>query len=267
MARATLLAALSLAALVVGLWWLLAFLAQRAVLFPRNMIAPLEVDLEQHAGERVWLSSASGRTEAWLLPRGADSKQRPLLIFAHGNAELIDHWVDAFGPARARGASTLLVEYPGYGRSEGAPSEAAIRAVMLAAYDWAAAQGRFDRDRIVGWGRSLGGGAICALAEQRPLAALVLESSFTSVRSLAARFLVPGFLVRDPFDNLAQVRRFERPLLLLHGKHDEVIPVQHAHALHAAAPGAELHLLPCGHNDCPRPWGQLLAFLSAHGLL
>ena len=73
--------------------------------------------------------------------------------------------------------------------------------------------------------------------------------------------------MRDPFDNLARVRRFERPLLLLHGERDEVIRRQHANALHAAAPGAELHILPCGHNDCPRPWSQLLAFLSAHGLL
>ena len=71
----------------------------------------------------MWLEAGGGRTEAWLLPARRGAGAGPLLIFAHGNGELIDHWVDAFGPARARGASALLVEYPGYGRSEGAPSK------------------------------------------------------------------------------------------------------------------------------------------------
>jgi len=266
-ARAALGSALVLAALALALWWALLFFAQRSVVFPRGAIPPSAADPARFGGERLWLEAGGITTEAWLLPAHAGAKPGPLLLFAHGNGELIDHWVDAFEPARARGASALLVEYPGYGRSGGAPSEASIRAAMVAAYDWAAGQERVDRARIVGWGRSLGGGALCTLAEERQLAALVLESTFTSVRNMARRFFVPGFLVRDPFDNLSLIRRFEGPLLLLHGERDEVIAVEHAHALHAAAPRAELHLLPCGHNDCPRPWSEVLGFLSAHGLL
>lgn len=263
-----LVSALAFAAVALALWWVLAFLAQRAVLFPRSAIAPpAPLDLERLGVEPLWLETGGVRSEAWLLPARGGAAQGPLLLHAHGNGELIDHWVDAFEPARARGISALLVEYPGYGRSGGAPSEASIRATLLAAFDWASATGRFDQRRIVGWGRSLGGGALCLLAKERPLAALVLESTFTSVCSLAARLGVPAFLVRDPFDNLERVRGFERPLLLLHGEHDEVVPVGHAHALHAAAPGSELHVFPCGHNDCPRPWRIVFAFLAAHGLL
>ena len=266
--RSVLVSALTLAALAVLLWWMLALLVQREVIFPRRAIAlPPALDLARIGGERLWLEVDGRRTEAWLLPGRPSARPGPLLIYAHGNGELIDHWADAFEPARARGASALLVEYPGYGRSEGAPSEASIRETLIAAFDLAVEHGGVDRARVVGWGRSLGGGAICALARQRPLAALVLESTFTSVRSMSARFGVPGFLVRDPFDNLSFVRGFARPLLLLHGERDEVIPVAHGRSLHAAAPGSELHVLPCGHNDCPRSWDTVLAFLAAHELL
>jgi fermentation-respiration switch protein FrsA (DUF1100 family) len=266
--RSVLVSLLAVAAVCVALWWALAFVAQRALLFPRSAIqAGAAPDLERLGAERLWLESDGGRSEAWLLPARTGGAPGPLIVYAHGNGELIDHWAEAFEPARALGVSALLVEYPGYGRSAGTPSEASIRAALVAAYDRAAARGDVDVRRIVGWGRSLGGGAVCALAHERRLAALVLESTFTSVRSMAAGFFVPGFLVRDPFDNLALVRGFERPLLLLHGERDEVVAVAHAYSLHAASRGAELQLLPCGHNDCARPWDAVLGFLAAHGLL
>jgi fermentation-respiration switch protein FrsA (DUF1100 family) len=266
--RGALVSALALAAVLLALWWALAFFAQRALLFPGSGIASEgALDLARLGGERLWLEVDGRRTEAWLLRARRAGPPAPLLLYAHGNGELIDHWADAFEPARARGAAALLVEYPGYGRSAGAPSEASIRETLIAAFDWAAAQDGIDARRIVGWGRSLGGGAVCALARERPLAALVLESTFTSVRSMALRFGVPGFLVRDPFDNLSLVRGFERPLLLLHGERDEVVAVSHSRALHAALPTSELHLLPCGHNDCARPWDQVFGFLELHGLL
>jgi fermentation-respiration switch protein FrsA (DUF1100 family) len=60
--------------------------------------------------------------------------------------------------------------------------------------------------------------------------------------------------VRDPFDNLEVVRSFQGPILLLHGEYDQSIPAAHARALLAAAAHAERNVLPCGHNDCVRPW-------------
>ena len=189
-------------------------------------------------------------------------------MFAHGNGELIDDWIDSFETPRAWGASVLLVEYPGYGRSSGAPSEASIAAAMIAAYDWALTRPGVDPARIVGWGRSVGGGAVCALARERSLAALVLESSFTSVRSMANGIGLPAFLVRDPFDNLATVASFAGPVLIVHGERDSMIPVAHARELHEAAKDSRLWLEPsCGHNDCPRPWAVLREFLLEKGLL
>lgn len=265
MSRPLLFLALIVAGLLVGYWSLL-FLSQRSLLFPAPPAAgapPRPADAEP-----VWLATAAGPVEAWLLPSTIPSAApQALLLFAHGNGELIDFWPAAFDEPRSWGVGVLLVEYPGYGRSAGQASQATITQAMLAAYDWARARPQVDPGRIVAYGRSVGGGAACQLAARRRLAALILESTFTSAASFARGFGAPAFLVRDSFDNLAVVREYGGPLLLLHGSRDDIIPPDHGRALAAAARQAELHLLPCGHNDCPRAWGLIHAFLERHGLL
>ncbi len=206
--------------------------------------------------------------EAWYLPplvsAGAPA---PLLLFTHGNGELIDYWPEDFEEPRRWGLAVLLVEYPGYGRSGGVATQLSVTATVLAAFDWACQQRSVDSTRIIAYGRSVGGGAAAVLADERPVAALILESTFTSIRAFAIRFGAPGLLVRDRFDNLAAVRRFQGPLLILHGDYDQTIPVAHGRALHAAQPASEFYLMPCGHNDCPRPWPAIERFLAKHQLL
>jgi fermentation-respiration switch protein FrsA (DUF1100 family) len=190
-----------------------------------------------------------------------------LVVYAHGNGELVDFWLSEFSPLRSEGVSVLLVEYPGYGRSSGTPSESSIQQALAAGYDWAQAKPGIDPNRIVGYGRSLGGGAICALGRVRSLAALVLESTFTSIQDMAAeRFGVPRVLVRNGFENLAFVGNYRSPILLLHGEDDQLVPVSQARRLAAAAPGAELDIERCGHG-CSGQWPVVLAFLRKHGLL
>jgi uncharacterized protein len=258
---------LALAAAALALWWLLFFLTQRSVIFPASMAGRAATG--PPAGvEAVWLPVSGGRVEAWLLraerPREGAT---PLLLFAHGNAELIDHWASEFETPRSWGVSALLVEFPGYGRSSGRPSEASVTEALVAATDWAVASAGIDPERIVGYGRSLGGAAICALARERALAALVLESTFASVPRMARRFGIPAFLVRDRFDSVPVLRCFEGPVLVLHGERDDIVPPAHASLLHQAARDAERVLLSCGHNDCPRPWDLLRDFFERRGLL
>jgi len=187
----------------------------------------------------------------------------PLVIFTHGNAELAEQWVGQFAEPLSWGWAVLLLEYPGYGRSTGAPSEQSILETAAGAYDWARQDSRVDSGRIVPWGRSLGGGPAAWLGAHRAVAGLILESAFTSTRPLAARYLIPGFLVRDPFDNLSILQRYRGPLLVLHGRDDRIVPVAQGRALAGAVPGAQFHELPCGHNDCRRPWSTVQTFLDA----
>jgi fermentation-respiration switch protein FrsA (DUF1100 family) len=200
--------------------------------------------------ERIWLETAAGGVEAWFVP--ADGVQSsPAAIFAHGNAELIDHALPDALDLRDMGLSVMLVEFPGYGWSEGQPTRASIADAYRTAYDALAAKRSVDAERIVGIGRSLGAAVIGDLARDRPLRALVLQSPFTSVSHLARRYLVPSMLVRDPFDNLAAISAFDGPILLVHGTRDTMIPFAHSEQLERAAKDAELLALGCGHNDCP----------------
>jgi pimeloyl-ACP methyl ester carboxylesterase len=236
------------------------FSFQRSVLFPRPPVPSGTPHLPAGA-EVLWLEGV----EAWYLPPPASSKPAPALIFSHGNGELMDNWLGLMQTPQAWGFGVLLVEYPGYGRSAGDPSEQSLRAAMSAAFDALAVRPEIDAHRIVAYGRSLGGGAACLLSRDRPLAALILESSFTSIRAMARRLGVPGLLVRDPFDNLDALRAYAGPALILHGARDEVVPFSEGQQL-AQVEGAELSIMACGHNDCPRPWPAIMGFLTSHGL-
>jgi fermentation-respiration switch protein FrsA (DUF1100 family) len=251
-----------------------ALLLQRRLMFPAPEGAWPDLTANV-AGLERWRLGGEGEAgvEALYLPPApllgspGLGEPAPAVIFAHGNGELADFWAEPFQEVREWGMAVLLVEFPGYGRSGGKPSQRSITEAMVAAYDALAARPEVDSSRIVGHGRSMGGGAICALAERRQLVALVLESTFTGIRPLALRMGVPGFLVLDPFDNLVVVSRFEGPILLLHGRRDGIIPPSHAERLQAAAKDSTLHWLSCGHNDCPPAWPWIKPFLEERGIL
>ena len=243
------------AVLIYAAYCLLLFLAQRQVIFPRYMIpSPAPMDLKATRIEPWWLETSFGKVEAWYLPPAAADKPAPAVIFAHGNGELIDYWPNELARFSEMGIGLLLVEYPGYGRSAGSPSQESIAETFILAYDRLAARTDVDPARIVLFGRSLGGGAVCDLALKRPSAALILMSCFKSVSAFAVRYLAPAFLIRDPFDNLSAVRQYQGPVLVMHGKFDEVVPFGHGQALHAAARNGKMIVYEAGHNDCPPDW-------------
>lgn len=187
---------------------------------------------------------------------GNEGGRRPVVLVFHGNGEVIDFLPEQMEGFRRLGMHVLLVEYPGFGRSEGSPSEKSITAAAVAAYDAVLRREDVDKGHVVAFGRSLGCGAACALAGKRPVAFLILQSPFTSTRPFARRMLLPAFLVRDIFDNRAALARYSGPVLILHGRHDGIIPVAHGRELALVAPHAQLVELSCGHNDCPPDWGE-----------
>jgi fermentation-respiration switch protein FrsA (DUF1100 family) len=237
---------------------------QRQLMYPRPP-APAGEPRTPPGTQIAWLGP-DANVEAWFLRPSEAEAPFPVVVFTHGNGELIDHWAAPFTEASDSGVGVLLVEYPGYGRSGGSPSQRSITRTMLAAHAWLLEQPGVDPNAIVAYGRSLGGAAACGLARERPLAALVLESTFTSTGALAQRMGFPASLVSDPFDNLATVSSLDIPTLVLHGERDEIIPVSHGEAL-AAAANTELVRMRCGHNDCPWMWRTVASFLARQGVL
>jgi uncharacterized protein len=255
-----------------AVWALFCFFGQRWILYPGRSIRVPAAPALPAGAERLSLRTSTGNVEAWYLPpKGKAAGKRPAVIMFHGNGEVIDFLEPEAEGFRLLGMAALLVEFPGYGRSGGNPTEKSITEAALAGYDLLAERREVDPDRIVVFGRSLGCGAAWAVADRRKVAALILQSPFTSVRAFARRFLVPPFLVLDVFDNLRAARRYQGPLLVFHGRHDEIIPFSQGEKIAAAAPRGTLVPLECGHNDCPPApleyWRTIGRFLRSNGII
>ena len=267
----TILRLLSLAVFAYAAYTLLLFLMQRQILYPGRHI---RVSGLPPAGiVPIPVVTTTGRSDAWFMPplKRKNGERRPLVIFFHGNGEVIDYLPEQAEGFRELGMGVLLVEYPGFGRSAGNPTEKSITEAAVAAYDAMLQRAEVDPQRIVLFGRSLGGGAACALAARRPSTALILQSTFSSTRAMARAFLAPGFLVRDVFDNGAVLAAYRQPVLLFHGSSDTTIPPEHSRTLQRLAPHARLVEFSCGHNDFPPDWREfyriVAAFLNDAGVI
>ncbi len=233
------------------------FFLQRKLIYPTSVIPYSELQVKDGLYEKYFIQAAEGRVEALFFPaKNMEGQPQPLLIIAHGNASLIDFWTDLLDNPLEMGFNVLLVEYPGYGRSTGTPSQESITDVFIKAYDQFARDERVDKKRIVFLGRSLGGGVVCSLAKQREPAAMILSSTFSSVRSFTGQYFLPGFLARDPYDNLTVIKDYTGPLMLVHGTADKTIPIAHSKKLKSVHPHAFWLTYNTDHNNTPPNWNN-----------
>jgi len=213
------------------------------------------------AHEEVLLPTADGGTVHgyYVYP---EETPRAYLLFSHGNAGNITGRLYVAQELVQRGMAVLLYDYRGYGKSPGTPSEAGLYADAEAAYAWLVERAG-TADRVVLYGRSLGGGVSWEMAARHPEAAgIITDATFTSVPDMAGR-LVPlpfiGAIVRTKMDNRSRVAEVALPKLLLHGAEDELIPFEMGQELHErAAPPVEFVPIPrAGHNDTMAPDPEL----------
>jgi len=245
--------------LLVGIAWvavvILAYLFQRRLMyFPDAAEVP---DPHRAGLEDTALVAADGtRLRAWYWP----GRNGAVLLFLHGNAgDRGDrlNWVAGF---HALGWGVFLLDYRGYGGSEGSPSEAGLAQDADAAAD-------FLRDRgvakVVYFGESIGCGVATALAARRPPAALVLQGGASSVAAVAARhyrFLPIGLIVKDRYDAAAAIGTVPCPVLSIHGSDDGIVPIELGRELHDAAKAARFkewyEIEGAGHNDVAYAGGR-----------
>lgn len=241
--------ALSLALVWVGVIVLLTFMERRFLYFPIRTLAAQPTDYGLRAEELRLTTSDGVRLHGWWIR----AKGEGVVLLFHGNGGNISHrleraklFVDALG------TDLFLVDYRGYGLSEGTPSESGLYRDGLAIYDAARERG-FPPDRIVLHGESLGCAVAVEVALTRPAGALALETPFLSVPALARKHypFVPTMFVRSRFDAASKVGRVTVPKLFLVAERDEIAPPEQGRALYdRAAPPKELFVIPgAGHND------------------
>ncbi|WP_316433044.1 alpha/beta fold hydrolase [Leptolyngbya sp. NK1-12] len=211
-------------------------------------------DLVGLAYEEVWLPMPEGQVHGWWIPA---TDQAPVLLYLHGNGSNLGDLVTRAKRFHQLGLSVLLIDYRGYGRSQGPfPSEASVYADAEAAWQYLTQTRQISPERIVVYGESIGGAVAIELAVRHPdAAAVIVESSFTSMRAMVARsipeFLLPvDWLLTQQFDSLSKVRSLQVPILLIHGTADTTIPATMSQELFAAAPPPKhLLLIPNANHD------------------
>jgi len=176
------------------------------------------------------------KLHGWYAPQeGA----RQTLLWCHGNAGNISHRLDQMKMLLGRvKANIFILGYRGYGRSQGSPGEEGLYKDAQAAYDYLVSQKNVKASQVVIYGQSLGGAVAIDLALARPCAGLIIESSFTSAKDMAKHlysFLPMHYFMGVRFDSAAKIAQLHRPVLIMHGTRDEVIPFELGQRLFSAA--------------------------------
>lgn len=208
----------------------------RLVYFPDPVVRGTPADAGLEYQER-WITTADGeRINAWWLP--AARGEAPTLLFLHGNAGNISQRLDSLRIFNSLGLNSLIIDYRGFGRSSGKPSEQGTYLDAQAAYDFLLRDLGISSQRLIIFGRSLGGGIASWLASRNDCAGIIIESSFLSVPELGQEvypWLPVRWLARIRYDSAARMPELNCPLLVVHSRDDQLIPFRHGQGLYTLA--------------------------------
>jgi uncharacterized protein len=205
----------------------------------------------------VALTAADGTAlHAWWYPRAGSSGA---VLYLHGNAGNLSWRGNSLINLRQLlQEPVLIVDYPGYGKSQGKPTEAGCYAAADAAYDWLTTVQNIPGENILLYGASLGGGVAVDLASRKPHRALILVKTFTTMPEVGQRmlpFLPVHWLMTNHYDSLGKLPLCKGPIFIAHGDADDLVPFAHGERLFEAAVGPKefLRLPGAEHNDALPP--------------
>ncbi|MEH2365676.1 alpha/beta hydrolase [Nostoc sp.] len=170
------------------------------------------------------------------------------ILYSHGNSEDLGDIKQILEKLHAWGFSVFAFDYRGYGTSQGKSTESHAYEDINSAYNYLTKNLKIPPERIIVLGRSVGGGSAVNLAMQKPVAGLIIESSFISAFQVIVPFRILPF---DKFPNLDKIKKVKCPILVIHGKADNIIPFGHGEKLFKAAisPKLSLWVEEANHND------------------
>jgi len=197
----------------------------------------------------VTLQGVDGITiRGWFIP----GRGKAVVLFFHGNGGNISHRIEKTRLLFYPEISSLMIDYHGYGRSHGKPSEKACYHDALTSWEYLVLERHFESNQIILFGESLGGAVAVDLASRKDVGAIILESTFPNIGVVAKRFL-PGLSVflKRKFNSLSKISTVHVPLLQLHGDEDDLVPYEVGRKLFEAAnePKEFFTIKGAHHND------------------
>lgn len=212
------------------------YVFQRQLLYFPDKSRPQLAGLGQLGVREVQLTTADGLSLfSWYLP---PREGRPVILYLHGNGGNIGYRGDRMQRFAREGYGVLMLEYRGYGGNPGTPTEAGLYDDARAGLDFLRREA-IAAERLVLYGESLGSGVAVQVAAGQRVAAVILESPFTSVAAVAQYhypYVPAARLIWDRYDSLSRIGRVTAPILILRGDRDAVVPASFSEALFDAAP-------------------------------
>jgi pimeloyl-ACP methyl ester carboxylesterase len=221
---------------------------------------------ERYAADQIRLDRGALALHGWLIRK--NDPPRSLLVYYGGNAEEVSLNLGELD--RLPVDALLLMNYRGYGLSQGRPSETLLVADAIWVLDTMVARLGLAPEQVILMGRSLGTGVAVQVAAQRPVASLILVTPFDSLVSVARKhypFLPAGLLLRHRFDSIGLAPQRSQPALFLVAEADEIIPNAASLRLSQAWGGevTQVTIAGAGHNDIhqsPRYWEAIREFVQ-----
>jgi len=202
--------------------------------------------------EEVWIKSADGNDIHGLHWKAKED--RPTLLYLHGNAQSVYEWALVREELLALDCGMLLIDYPGYGKSSGTPTESSLYAAGHAALEWLTGAQNIAEKEILVLGKSLGGGVTCEILQGKTIKGVILESTFSSIPAVASKLIpepIEGMIFKtERYDSVLKVPKINSPILIVHGTADELIPFAEAEKLYdAASEPKKIYSVQGGHHN------------------
>jgi fermentation-respiration switch protein FrsA (DUF1100 family) len=230
------------------------FFPDRDIGFTPEMVSLEFEDVYIEAEDKV-------KINGWFIPA---PDNRYTVLFCHGNGGNIAGRLDKIMLLRNIGASVFIIDYRGYGRSQGRPCERGVYADARAAYDYLVNGRGLKPEQIVLYGESLGGGVAVELASRLEVRALILEGAFSSIRDIGRKLypFLSLFLTSNKFNSLAKIGKITVPKLFIHSRTDEIVPFSLGQKLYnAAVAPKQMVEIAGGHNSAV--WDSKEKYISA----
>lgn len=229
--------------IIVFLFAYVKYIENSRIFFPSEKVETTPKSINLNFEDIYIKSSDDTRINGWFIPSG---ETKNTMLFFHGNSGNIGGRLDKINLFHNIGLNVFIIDYPGYGKSHGKPSERETFFAAQAAYNYLVNNRQILPNNIIVYGESLGGAAAINLASRNKTKALITEGAFTNLREIGRQLhpFLSIFLIGNKFNSLSKIKNISTPKLIIHSQHDEVIPFSMGEKLfhHAAEPKSFLKL-------------------------